>query len=111
MFHSLHCINALRKEFSKILYNGTGYLTEYKHELPAFVSGGEWHAMHVDHCLDRLRQDVMCHGDMTPSPLFSFEGFPLVAGRSGPHTCRKFEPIRAWLDMRGSNGKANDGFV
>jgi hypothetical protein len=109
MFHSLHCINAIRKELSSVFYNGTRYLSEHKHELPAFVFGNNWQATHFDHCLDRLRQAVMCHGDMTPSPLYNFEGYPLVLGKSGSHTCRRFEPIRAWMDKRGRNGKADTG--
>lgn len=110
MFHSLHCINAIRKELSRTLYNGTGYLEDHKHQLPAFIFGADWQATHFDHCLDRLRQAVMCHGDLTPSPLYSFQGYPLVLGRSGVHTCRKFEPIRKWMDVRGSDGKAHQGF-
>lgn len=109
MLHSLHCINAIRKELSKTFYNGTGYLEGHEHELPAFVFGRRWQATHFDHCLDRLRQAVMCHGDLTPTPLYNFEGYPLSLGKSGRHTCRKWAPIREWMDRRGSDGKASSG--
>ncbi|KAM0721307.1 hypothetical protein Q7P37_003595 [Cladosporium fusiforme] len=104
-----HSLLHVRKELSKTVYNGAGYLRGHEHELPAFVFGNQWQATHFDHCLDRLRQAVTCHGDLTPSPLYYFHGYPLVLGRSGAHTCRKFEPIRAWMDERAGNGKATAG--
>jgi hypothetical protein len=104
MFHNLHCINALRVELSKMLYssnNNTNNSGHHHHsELPSALTGPGWKATHLEHCLDRLRQAVMCHGDLTPSPLYTFAGYPVALGRSGEHTCRKFEPIRRWMDER-----------
>jgi len=101
MFHNLHCVNAVRIELSKTLYNGSDGGDYHQHEqLPAWLVGPDWKATHLEHCLDRLRQAIMCHGDLTPSPLYSFKGYPVALGRSGEHTCRKFEPIRQWMDER-----------
>jgi hypothetical protein len=102
MFHNLHCVNAVRIELSKTLYNGSSDGGDYhQHEqLPASLTGPGWKATHLEHCLDRLRQAVMCHGDLTPSPLYTFKGYHVALGRSGEHTCRKFEPIRQWMDER-----------
>lgn len=73
-----------------------------KHDdLPESLVGPNWETTHYEHCLDRLRQAIMCHGDLTPSPLYIFEGLPVALGKSGKHTCRKFEPIREWMDRRG----------
>ena len=58
---------------------------------------------HMDHCMDRIRQALMCHGDLSPSPLYAFEGTGPI-GKAGEHTCRKWEPIRAWIDERGRRG-------
>lgn len=89
-------------------YNETGHLSEHKHQLPAFVFGNNRQAAHFDHCLDRLTLFIMCHGgDMTPSPSYNFERVLLVFGKSGFHTCQRFEPTRAWMDKRISNGKAD----
>ena len=103
MFHNLHCVNAVRMELSKTLYNHSSNdsVDHHQHkELPAWLTGPGWKATHLEHCLDRLRQAIMCHGDLTPSPLYTFKGYPVALGRSGEHTCRKFEPIRQWMDGR-----------
>lgn len=99
MFHNLHCVNAVRIELNRNLY-GESSESAHHHELPESVVGPNYKTTHLEHCLDRLRQAVMCHGDLTPSPLYVFEGFPVALGKSGKHTCRKFEPIRQWMDER-----------
>lgn len=99
MFHNLHCVNAIRMKFNQNVYGGEPGM---KHDdLPESLVGPNWETTHYEHCLDRLRQAVMCHGDLTPSPLYIFEGLPVALGKSGKHTCRKFEPIREWMDRRG----------
>jgi hypothetical protein len=55
---------------------------------------------HMEHCLDRLRDYVMCHADLAPSPLYIYHGIAAALGKSGPRVCRKWEPIREWLDSR-----------
>lgn len=88
-------------ELSKTLYNGSTAQQYHHHEeLPDSLVGPDWKTAHLEHCLDRLRQAIMCHGDLTPSPLYRFEGYPVALGKSGKHTCRKFEPIRQWMDKR-----------
>jgi hypothetical protein len=103
MFHSLHCLNAIRMNLNPVMYdNNSEYKTRHHHHgLPASVIGPNYENTHLEHCLDRLRQAVMCHGDLTPAPLYVFEGFPVALGKSGKRTCRKFEPIRKWMDQRG----------
>ena len=68
-----------------------------------------WDVAHMEHCMDRLRQAVMCHGDLAPSPMYSWEGFNFALGRGGEHTCRKWEPIRVWMDERGEKGPVLEG--
>ena len=103
MFHTLHCLNAVRMEVSKSLYN----LTIGHHGGNVDTPEG-WDIVHMEHCLDRLRQSVICHGDLTPSPLYFTEGFGIALGRTGKRTCRKWEPIRAWMDDRGKRGPLLD---
>lgn len=107
MFHTLHCLNAVRLEVSKSLYNTT-YVSQH-HSTHASLPEG-WDATHLEHCLDRLRQSVMCHGDLTPSPLYYWKGFNLALGRTGRRTCRKWEPIRKWMDERGKRGNVLESF-
>jgi hypothetical protein len=57
--------------------------------------------LHRNHCLEQLRQYVMCHGDITPVPTKYF------LGKGGnyvwsdmPHTCRNFDKLRDWMRER-----------
>jgi len=103
MLHSLHCLNAVRKHLDLDYYE------------PSMVLPMEYRRMHIDHCIDQLRQAVMCHGDLTPVTLK-----PVWAGgESGKHkrlqflgqtermhTCRRWEDIREWVTERGEKGGA-----
>ncbi|CZT18303.1 uncharacterized protein RCC_04147 [Ramularia collo-cygni] len=94
LFHSLHCLNALRKLVSKHMYNSTSTLEEDpKDFMPSEIA-------HNEHCMDRIRQSLICAGDLTPSPMYWWDGFGMAVGRTGPQTCRKWQPIREWMDGR-----------
>ena len=52
---------------------------------------------HLSHCLDALRQSLMCSADVTPLPW----AWDAAAGEAKEvaevqHTCRDFDAIRAW---------------
>lgn len=64
----------------------------------------DWHRVHMEHCMDRIRQALMCHADLTPSPLYLYPGTQLALGKSGRHTCRKWEPIMNWTRDRKGRG-------
>ncbi|KAB8071044.1 hypothetical protein BDV29DRAFT_197663 [Aspergillus leporis] len=105
VFHSLHCLNAIRKLLDKEYY-ASGLeqmqsLAQNSSHLPS-----DWHRVHTDHCLDQVRQAVMCQGDLSPVPLFSWKGVPLALGVGQPHTCRKWGPIREWMDSRNKDHTA-----
>ncbi|KAI0022069.1 hypothetical protein F4780DRAFT_735450 [Xylariomycetidae sp. FL0641] len=88
VFHQLHCLNLLRQHVYKDHYAPMGGDTAAPHK---DLEG------HLDHCIDALRQFVMCQGDVG---VFSFN-YPFNDGDpwpdySTPHTCRNFESIRTW---------------
>ncbi|KAI0902254.1 hypothetical protein F4806DRAFT_31179 [Annulohypoxylon nitens] len=88
VFHQLHCLNLLRQNVYKDYYAPLGGDTSAP---PPDLTG------HLDHCIDALRQFVMCQGDIG---VFSFH-FPFNDGDpwpnySTPHTCRNFDSIRQW---------------
>ncbi|KAI0914382.1 hypothetical protein F4823DRAFT_351890 [Ustulina deusta] len=88
VFHQLHCLNLLRQNVYKDYYAPLGGDTSAP---PMDLR------RHLDHCIDALRQSVMCQGDIG---VFSFknpfnDGDPLP-NYSTPHTCRNFESIRQW---------------
>lgn len=63
-----------------------------------------------DHCIDYLRQVVMCHGDIAPITMeFSEELDNFFAHHSDWHRCRNFEAIFDWAEERNNTGLPIDG--
>lgn len=98
MFHSLHCLNSLRMYIDKSYYE-THHNGHY-HNLSALVNQDDFERIHIDHCMDQIRQTIQCHGDLSPVLVYAWKGFELGIGRGTKHTCRKWEPIRKWMDDR-----------
>ncbi|KAK1501471.1 hypothetical protein CTAM01_05695 [Colletotrichum tamarilloi] len=85
VMHTLHCVNKVRMALDPDYYK--------EEESPRI------HRMHVDHCLDYLRQTVQCHGDLTPMVFsWSDDAGRVVADWKEPHTCRNFNRVRNWAE-------------
>ena len=57
--------------------------------------------MHLDHCIEILRQAVMCNVDMTPVPrTWVAPGDFWHADPDQTHTCRDFWSLREWISER-----------
>ena len=102
MLHSLHCLNALRKHLD----------IEYYAE--SMTLPPEYRRMHVDHCVDHLRQALLCHGVLTPvtmTPVTSITSLPYAAtsflGQTERlHTCHNPERIpRRVTERRRQTGR------
>lgn len=76
-FHGLHCLKVLRKAF-----------IDYERGNQIGSSAG-----HVNHCLDALRQDMMCNADDTPMPM---NHFPNKIGHEQVRMCRNFDQLIQW---------------
>lgn len=119
MFHTLHCLvrrplillflrtrrqtneeqNHIRKSLNPSYY-GTVY---------EFTNGkyGGHPQVHQDHCIDHIRQFIMCSGDMTPVPTKYYPGLGSNYVESEmPHTCRNFDALRDWMVDRFQGGGA-----
>jgi hypothetical protein len=88
VFHQLHCLNLLRQSNHKAYYAPLGGDTA--------AEGHDLHG-HLDHCIDALRQFVMCQGDVN---VFAFR-FPFNDGDpwpdyTTPRVCRNYASIRQW---------------
>jgi len=103
MFHNLHCVNALRKRIDSDYYSH-----EHSEDDPS-IFPVNWHRVHIDHCLENLMQAVLCTADLTPVPLYAWEGSRLALGVTGNRTCRDFTKIHAWLAERNADGNGFDG--
>lgn len=93
MLHSLHCINSLRRQLDPGYYKDSeSWLEEYGR-------------MHIEHCIEQLRQAVMCYGDTTPVTLKAVrnaEGkvWGLLGETEREHTCRDWRSVREWATER-----------
>ncbi|KAG1742587.1 hypothetical protein EDD22DRAFT_786600, partial [Suillus occidentalis] len=90
VIHQLHCTDMLRKASWGIHDESSGHDS---HEPSDF-----WRT-HLDHCIEMLRQNIMCRGDVTMLTYDWVEGvkdpFPNF---DIPHRCRNFEKILNWVD-------------
>ncbi|KJA18657.1 hypothetical protein HYPSUDRAFT_106902, partial [Hypholoma sublateritium FD-334 SS-4] len=92
--HELHCLNVLRKYL---------HFDYYGKEDPFFTeSEPKTYRKHLEHCIEILRQSLMCtaHNNMIT--------FEWVRGFSTPypdfntrHICRDFEKIISWQNAHG----------
>ncbi|KAK3936120.1 hypothetical protein QBC46DRAFT_420336 [Diplogelasinospora grovesii] len=94
--HHLHCLNLVRKS---IFYNYDYYQTLGEHE---FSNDGDVLRWHISHCLDVIRQQLMCTVDIGALGsvwINSTDGpYPFPDFRTN-HICRNYEEIRAWAEM------------
>ncbi|KAG2068285.1 hypothetical protein BDR04DRAFT_1079564 [Suillus decipiens] len=88
--HLLHCTNMLRRASWGDYYRSSDYSI---HDSP------EAFRTHLDHCIEMLRQDIMCRGDVT------MVTYDWVEGAEYPtpdfnvlHQCRNFQKILDWVD-------------
>ncbi|KAF2206591.1 hypothetical protein CERZMDRAFT_52914, partial [Cercospora zeae-maydis SCOH1-5] len=99
VFHQLHCLKYLRDLI-------------YDFDEGAVLPGGtnEYQLMHGDHCIDYLRQVLMCHGDLTPIRQHwepSLHAY--AAEQETVHQCRNFDQIWNWAAERNTTGLRADG--
>ncbi|KAL2221995.1 hypothetical protein M432DRAFT_601161 [Thermoascus aurantiacus ATCC 26904] len=88
VFHQLHCLNLIRQ------YTYFDYYSRPENLPVAFTDSNHTLRLHVDHCIDMLRQVIQCNGDVgivTSSWVKGFSGsYPDF---STWHKCRKFQPL------------------
>jgi hypothetical protein len=98
MFHTLHCVNMIRM-----------YI-DYDYYKPTFAKIAALDLrLHSEHCLDYIRQSIMCAGDLTPVPSRWHEAGAHSRAYSDSgllHTCRAFEPIRKLVTERHNGSSA-----
>jgi hypothetical protein len=94
-WHQLHCLNAIRKAF----------YPERWPEIWSYHDNGTVRydtveMMHVDHCIDHIRQSLMCFSDVSPTSFY----FDPKRGNNpkpvGTHMCRNFERVKEWAVER-----------
>ncbi|KAI1776747.1 hypothetical protein F4818DRAFT_411754 [Hypoxylon cercidicola] len=91
--HQLHCLNLLRR-YSHFNFN---YTSETEHA--ALSATTEYYqALHVDHCVEYLRQRLMCTADVGIVPfVWAGKSGRLTADMDRMHTCRDYEAVRKFV--------------
>ncbi|KZS95188.1 hypothetical protein SISNIDRAFT_408923, partial [Sistotremastrum niveocremeum HHB9708] len=90
VFHQLHCLNNIRHALWPERY-GVPKLA------PPIIKGDTVLFDHVDHCINIIRESIVCHADITPNVWqwdedrqVSFPHFDNI------HTCRNWDAIMDW---------------
>ncbi|PYH90974.1 hypothetical protein BO71DRAFT_386584 [Aspergillus ellipticus CBS 707.79] len=96
--HQLECLNQVRQY---TWFQSGHYPPELIPE--ELLKRPEKNRQYVDHCIETLRQAIMCHGDMTPM-LVTKERDDLSGWRADLHTrhvCRDFSKLQDWVKTHG----------
>lgn len=112
VFHSLHCLNAVRMELDKDYYGShdPGHIerragTEHDHD-SAQSSVAAAQRDHIDHCMNHIRQSLQCRPDLSPAAMHVFadtDGSQFFLGNAKRHTCYDWESIMNWASARRSD--------
>ncbi|KAF9257637.1 hypothetical protein L218DRAFT_879031, partial [Marasmius fiardii PR-910] len=88
VFHQLHCLNMLRKIIHPEYYG---------HHLATGDDTQETADEHLSHCIEHLRQGIICHSDVST---IVWRWIPERNRTMGildlPHQCRRFDRIQEW---------------
>ncbi|KAI9734546.1 MAG: hypothetical protein M1834_002147 [Cirrosporium novae-zelandiae] len=107
VFHQIHCVDLIRKA----LY--VPEVPRYRSEFTDYFFGdgttrnfGGKDAQHIDHCLDWLRQSLLCNADITP---ISWQSDP-VAKKPLPQlpvtkSCRDMDGVWNWARENAVGGE------
>ncbi|KAI1074525.1 hypothetical protein F5B20DRAFT_432849 [Whalleya microplaca] len=116
VFHQLHCLVSLYSApmspylgLGEVHRNGQNLIRKYTYrtyyDLPEnkpteFTDSEPVLRSHVDHCIDMLRQVLMCQADVGIVTYNWVEGWAdAYPDFSTQHKCRKFDRIVAWADQ------------
>jgi hypothetical protein len=97
VFHEMHCLM---------------HMADYIDELVMQIRNkdftlNEGQIGHNDHCVNYLRNAIMCCGDTTlegQSQAEMFKDVPGTDGTGAVHVCRNYDEISAWAEKRRVTG-------
>jgi len=85
VFHQIHCLNNIRRALHRDYYINATDLDED----------------HVSHCVDAIRQSLMCNADISVNVWQWDNEISAVVGHSNQaHTCRNFDKLLDWAEER-----------
>ncbi|KAI0154556.1 hypothetical protein GGR57DRAFT_466025 [Xylariaceae sp. FL1272] len=98
MHHQIHCLGLMKHVFLKSERNQTVTPLDYRH---------------MDHCVEYIRQAVMCHGDLTLEPLLAGSTRTKIESDTwgSKHFCRDWNVLKQVVWKHTSIGWDDHGFV
>ncbi|KAI1184162.1 hypothetical protein F5B17DRAFT_413218 [Nemania serpens] len=98
VFHQMHCLDIVRMALYRDRYDKHFYKPD------GSVDYCKW--LHVDHCLDQVRQALICSADVS---VVYFDWSDVVEGLrprvDNKHTCRNYSKILDWAKSRHVDAK------
>ncbi|KAF3762728.1 hypothetical protein M406DRAFT_264782, partial [Cryphonectria parasitica EP155] len=89
VYHQLHCLDFIRRALYPDYYGGDKSMNEQEKK-------EYW--IHIDHCVDNLRQTITCYSDISTIPWKWMDRvqseFP---DAHTTHVCRDFEKLTEWM--------------
>ncbi|KAK0760705.1 hypothetical protein N5P37_006902 [Trichoderma harzianum] len=99
VFHQLHCLNFIRK----VIY--ADYYSRPENLPIEFEVTNKLFFNHVDHCIDYLRQVIMCESDVTPvTSNWVFTHHTPHPDFNTMHKCRNFTKLLEWVEEHDNGG-------
>ncbi|ORY58738.1 uncharacterized protein BCR38DRAFT_413057 [Pseudomassariella vexata] len=88
IFHSLHCLDELRK----LVWPG-----HYGSFMERYNVSEDTAVEHQDHCVEALREALLCGSDITThSWKYRPDGLHIVTSGMAKHSCRDFDAVKQW---------------
>ncbi|MCJ1402924.1 hypothetical protein MMC11_006145 [Xylographa trunciseda] len=100
VFHQLHCLNLIRQYTWREYYEAYPDRVETPSDIVLDTKEGL--RTHVDHCIETLRLNLMCHGDVTPY-IFVKESDDDILGTAdfnAHHKCRRFDKLVDFFEKK-----------
>lgn len=86
VIHMIHCLTNIRDIFTQLAVD-----PDYREQFNAHVLEAVVRRVHLGHCFDTIRQDILCAADSTLEPLGpDYEG---PTGFGVEHTCRDWSIV------------------
>ncbi|THC87813.1 hypothetical protein EYZ11_012739 [Aspergillus tanneri] len=98
VFHQLHCLNQLRLKIwgSNPVHSGVAVKSSTDNSTDSDPLGLQ-EMDHLDHCVDSIRQSLMCSSDISAIIwIWHEESQATRPLANSTHTCRDFEAVRQW---------------
>ncbi|KAK4190588.1 hypothetical protein QBC35DRAFT_471745 [Podospora australis] len=85
--HMLHCVKRI-------------YQLQHPEHYPELQDGDAFTTHHLDHCLEILRQGIMCNADVTVNTYYWEKPGKIKGNRSGARKCTDWDRLQEWSDQR-----------